>query len=160
MRKSPSLLVAFLMLAACAPKTMNSASYTLGAQRFQVPARALLGMGTPSNRDGLDIEIGRRPFDAGQGVFLVSYEKPTDAPETAYRLSLLTYTYNAADSYTSVSYTLDLHGKLTRRPSGGFIGQFYGTLPATTTGKASTVRGTFKVAPPARKAAVAPHNKR
>jgi hypothetical protein len=160
MRKSPPLLVAFLMLAACAPKTRNSASYTLGAQRFQVPARALLGMGTPSNRDGLDIEIGRRPFNAGQGVFLASYEKPIDAPETAYRLSLLTYTYDAVDSYTSVSYTLNLRGKLTCLPSGGFTGHFHGTLPATTIGKGSTVRGTFKVAPPARKAATAPHNKR
>jgi len=116
-------------------------------------------MGTPSNRDGLDIEIGHRPFGAGQGVFLISYEKPVNAPETAYRLALLTYTYNAADSYTSVSYTLDLEGKLTRLPSGGFTGQFSGALPATAIGKSSTVRGTFKVAPPIRKAGTAPHGK-
>jgi hypothetical protein len=159
MRKSSPLLVIFLLLAACVPKTINSASYTIGTQRFRVPARALPGMGTSSNCDGLDVEIGRRPFDVGQGVFLVSYEKPINAPETAYRLALLTYTYSAVDSYTSVSYTLDLQGKLTPLPSGGFTGQFSGVLPATTIGKGSTVRGTFKVAPPTRKAAAAPHGK-
>lgn len=159
MRKSSPWLVVFLLLAACGPKTINSASYALRGQHFRVPARALPGMGTPSNRDGLDIEIGRRPFGTGEGVFLVSYEKPTEASEAAYRLSLLTYTYNAADSYTSVSYTLDLRGKLTRLPSGGFSGRFHGALPATTTGQSSTVRGTFTVAAPARKAAVTPRSK-
>ncbi|RZJ89881.1 MAG: hypothetical protein EOO60_09550 [Hymenobacter sp.] len=159
MRKSSFLPAAFLLLAACAPASINSASYALKGQHFRVSARALSGMGTPSGRDGLDIEIGRRPFDTGEGVFLVSYEKPAEAPEAAYSLSLLTYTYHAADSYTSVSYTLDLRGKLTRRPGGGFSGRFYGTLPATTTGERSTVQGTFRVAAPARKAAVAPRGK-
>lgn len=159
MRKFSSLPAAFLVLAACAPKTISSASYTLGSQRFRVPAKALAGMGTPSNRDGLDIEIGRRPFGTGEGVLLVSYEKPIEASEAAYRLSLLTYTYNAADSYTSVSYTLDLRGKLTRLPSGAFTGRFYGSLPATATGQRSTVRGTFKVVAPTRNAVVAPRSK-
>ncbi|MFD1872691.1 hypothetical protein [Hymenobacter bucti] len=107
-------------------------------------------MGTPAARQGLDVEIGHRPFSAGNGVFLVSYEKPADAPDAAYRLSLLTYTCNVADSYTSVSYTLDLRGKLTRLRSGGLTGRFSGVLPATATGAGSTVRGTFKVAAPAR----------
>jgi hypothetical protein len=159
MRKSSPLLVAFLLLAACTPKTINSASYALGGHRFRVPARAISGMGTPSNREGLDIEIGRRPFGTGEGVFLVSYEKLAEAPEAAFRLSLLTYTYSAANSYTSVSYTLGLRGKLTRLPSGGFTGQFYGSLPASTTGHGNTVRGTFKVAAPPRKTAVTPRNK-
>jgi hypothetical protein len=139
MRKSSPLLVAFLLLAACTPKTINSASYALGGHRFRVPARAISGMGTPSNREGLDIEA--------------------EAPEAAFRLSLLTYTYSAANSYTSVSYTLGLRGKLTRLPSGGFTGQFYGSLPASTTGHGNTVRGTFKVAAPPRKTAVTPRNK-
>lgn len=160
MRKSSPLLMAFLLLAACAPKAINSASYTLKGQYFRVPARALSGMGTPSSRDGLDIEIGRRPFGTGESVFLVSYEKPTEATEATYRLSLLTYTYHEADSYTSVSYTLDLRGKLTRLPSGGFTGRFQGALPATTTGQSKTVRGTFKVAAPPRKAAVTPRSRR
>jgi hypothetical protein len=160
MRKSSPLLVAFLSLAACAPKTINSANYALGGQHFRVPARALWGMGTPSNRDGLDIEIGQRPFGTGEGVFLVSYEKPTDTREAAYRLSLLTYTHNEANSYSSVSYTLGLRGKLTRLPSGGFTGRFSGSLPATATGQSSTVRGTFKVAPPSRRAVVSPRSKR
>lgn len=159
MRKSSPLLVAFLLLAACAPKTINSASYALGGQRYQVPARAIPGMGTQSSREGLDIEIGRRPFETGKGVFLVSYEKLAEAPEADYRLALLTYTYNEANSYTSVSYTLGLRGKLTRLPSGGFSGRFYGTLPGSTTAHSSTVRGTFKVAAPLRKAAVKPHSK-
>lgn len=150
MRKSFPLLVTFLFLAACAPKAINSATYSLGGQRFSVPARALPGMGTPATRHGLDVEVGRRPFGAGAGVFLVSFEKPADAPEAAYRLSLLTYTCNVADSYTSVSYTLDLRGKLTRLRGGGLTGRFSGVLPATATGSASTVRGTFKVAAPAR----------
>lgn len=157
--KSSPLLVAFLLLAACAPKTINSASYTLGGQHVRVPAKAISGMGTPSNRNGLDIEVGRRPLSTGEGVFLVSYEKPTEASEAAYRLSLLTYTYNAADSYTSVSYTLDLRGKLTRLPNGGFTGRFYGALPATTTTPSSTVRGTFKVAAPTRNAVVIPRSR-
>ena len=160
MRKSSPLLAAFLLLAACAPKAINSASYTLKGQHFRVPARAISGMGTPSSRDGLDIEIGRRPFGAGEGVFLVSYEKPTEADEAAYQLSLLTYTCHVADSYTSVSYTLDLRGKLTRLPNGGFSGRFYGSLPATAPGRSSTVRGTFKVAAPPRKAAVTPRSRR
>jgi hypothetical protein len=158
MRKSSPLLVAFLLLAACAPKTINSATYALGGQHFRVPARALSGMGTPSNRNGLDIEIGHRPFGTGEGVFLASYEKSIEAPEAPYRLSLLTYTCNNANAYNSVSYTLNLRGKLTRLPNGGFSGRFYGFLPAPT-GQASTVRGTFKVAAPSRKAAVTPRNK-
>jgi hypothetical protein len=108
-------------------------------------------MGTPATLDGLDVEVGRRPFGAGEGVFLVSYEKPAGTPEAAYRLSLLTYTCNVANSYTSVSYTLDLRGKLTRLPSGELTGRFSGTRPATAAGPGSTVRGTFKVAPPTRK---------
>jgi len=147
MRKSPPLLMGFLLLAACTPRTYNSASYTLRDQRFCVPARAIPGMGTPSHLDGLDVEIGRRPLGAGEGVFLASYEKPRDAPGAAYRLSLLTYTYQGADSYTSVSYTLDLRGKLTRLPSGGFTGRFHGSLPSAI-GQQGSVRGSFKVAAP------------
>jgi hypothetical protein len=151
MRKSIPLPMAFLMLAACAPKAINSASYALGDRHFCVPAKALPGMGTPPTHEGLDVEVGRRPFGAGEGVFLVSYEKPAGSPEAAYRLSLLTYTCNVADSYTSVSYTLDLRGKLTRQRSGGLTGRFHGVLPPSATGPSNTVRGTFKVAAPTRR---------
>ena len=151
MHKLYPLFVTLLPLAACTPRlapapVANSASYTLAGRTFVgVAATAYPRPAPPGGPEGLDILVGSRPIAPGGGAFLVSYYKAAGARKLAYKATLLTYTYNMAAIYYSVSYNEGLRCTLTRTRHGGYSGTFRGTFSGKgmAGGQRSTVSGVF-----------------
>ncbi|WP_223650539.1 hypothetical protein [Hymenobacter psoromatis] len=96
-----------------------------------------------NGRDWLTVRVGERHLAVGEGTFTLDYVKPSRAPESAYQLQLLTYTYRLNDS---VSYNINcahhLTGTLHKLRNGGYSGTFAGTSQAKE-GEEYPVQGDF-----------------
>lgn len=108
----------------------------------QVPTRAVYEGGRPDGTDVLTIIVGRSPRP-GDGSFIISYAKPTGAPISGYKPTVLTYTYVENSVVIGTNYSAHLRGTLTPTPRGGYSGTFHGTRRGDDSDKRSTIKGTF-----------------
>jgi hypothetical protein len=151
---SMKLLPLVLLLAtACSPRlhfqdgAFDQGRYSLAGQTTQVPAKAFLNLAGPGGTDEVNIQLNRYPLAVGQGILVVTYDKPGAKPESAYRLRRISYTFNrpADDTAYNVQYNQRTQGTLTRLKGGGYSGTFRGTFNGfgTEGGESSEVVGAF-----------------
>jgi hypothetical protein len=120
----------------------STARYKREGHTTQVPTRAVYAGGRADGTDVLTVIVGRSPRP-GDGSFIISYAKPTGAPITAYKATVLTYTYVENSVVIGTNYSAHLRGTLTPTPRGGFSGTFHGTRLGDESDKRSTIKGTF-----------------
>ncbi len=136
------------ILAACSAnqelltRESSTARYKREGRITQVPTRAVYKGGQSNGTDVLTIIVGRSPRP-GDGSFIISYAKPTGAPISGYKATVLTYTYVENSVVIGTNYSAHLRGTLTPTPRGGYSGTFHGTRLGDESDKRSTIKGTF-----------------